>query len=153
MRSFRFTLQPVRDLREDRQTAAMTVLAGRIRAHQAAERATAAARDRRRRADAAIHGGTTAGAMAQAQRDRDAALVQAEGAALALADAAFGVTAARDDLVEAQRAVEVLAKLEARQRAAFKLARDRAQERELADLIEMRSARHANGARRLQAAR
>ena len=54
-------------------------------------------------------------------------------------DTAFGVDAARDDLVEARQALESVRKLEERRRDEHRAARLRDEERELTDVIEARA--------------
>ena len=93
MQRFHFTLDSVRDLREDRQTAAMMALADRIRTHAhaqaAAERVAAPATARR---EAALVGaGRAAALLVQADRDRDAARLRLEAATVELRDTSFGV--------------------------------------------------------------
>src|SRR5436305_12821069 len=85
MQRFHFTLDSVRDLREDRQTAAMTALADRIRTHALAQAAAEASLRRHRAAETALAGaGRAAALLLQANRDRDAARVQPEAGAVEL---------------------------------------------------------------------
>lgn len=153
MKRFRFPLESVRDLREERQTSAMVVLAGRVRAHQAAQAAAEARLDRHRRSEVALAKAVSAGpvraqALVQADADRRGARLTLEGAAATLADSSFAVESARRDLVEAERAVEMLRRLEDRQREAHRVELARAEERDLADVIEARAARAITAERR-----
>jgi flagellar export protein FliJ len=70
---------------------------------------------------------------------------------VALRDTSFGVESARGDLVEARQALESVHKLEQRRRAEHRAAVARAEERELADVLEARAARAATAARRAAA--
>jgi flagellar export protein FliJ len=152
MQRFHFTLDSVRDLRDDRQTAAMMVLADRIRTHTRAQQAAEASLRRHRAAEHALAGaGRAAALLVQADRDRDAARLQLEAATVELRDTSFGVDAARGDLVEARQALESVRKLEQRRRAEHRAARAREEERELADVLEARAARAATAARRAAA--
>ncbi len=83
----------------------------------------------------------------QADRDRDAARLGLEAAAVELRETSFGVDAARDDLVEARQALESVRKLEERRRDEHRAARAREEERELADVLEARAARAVTAAR------
>ena len=153
MQRFHFTLDSVRDLREDGQTAAMMALADRIRTHERAKSAAEASLRRHRRAEAALAGaGRAAALLVQADRDRTAARLGLEEATLELRETSFGVDSARDDLVEARQALESVRKLEARRRAEHRAARAREEERELADVLEARAARTVTAARRRVAA-
>jgi len=153
MQRFHFTLDSVRDLREDRQTAAMMALADRIRTHARAKSAAEASLRRHRRSEAALAGaGRAAALLMQADRDRDAARIGLEEATLQLRETSFGVDAARGDLVEARQALESVRKLEERRRAEHHAARAREEERELADVLEARAARAATAGRRRLAA-
>jgi flagellar export protein FliJ len=153
MQRFHFTLDSVRDLRDDRQTAAMMALADRIRTHERAKQVAEASLRRHRRAESALAGaGRAAALMVQADRDRDAARLGLEEATLELRETSFGVDAARGDLVEARQALESVRKLEQRRRAEHRAARAREEERELADVLEARAARAATAARRRVAA-
>ncbi len=149
MKRFRFTLETVRDLRDDRQTAAMLVLADRIRTHGHAQSAAEASLRRHRRAQQALAGAGRAAAMlVQADRDRDAARLSLESSAIDLRETTFGVDAARDDLVEARQALERVTHLEAHRRADHRRRQLAEEERELAEMTEARRARAAAMARR-----
>ena len=153
MKRFRFPLESVRDLREERQASAMVVLAGRVRAHQAAQAAAEARLDRHRRSEAALakavsSGPVSAHALVQADADRRGARLTLEEAAASLSESSFAMESARRDLVEAERNVEMLRRLEDRQREAHRLALAQAEERDLADVIEARAARAATTERR-----
>jgi flagellar export protein FliJ len=153
MKRFHFTLDSVRDLREDRQTAAMMALADRISTHARAQQAAEISLRRHRAAQVALAGaGRPAALLLQADRDRDAARLGLEAAVVELRETAFGVDAARDDLVEARQALESVRKLEERRRDEHRAARLRDEERELTDVIEARAARAMALARRGQAA-
>jgi hypothetical protein len=144
MRKFRFTLHTVRELRDHRETTARVALADRMRAHAAAHIAAEASVDRHRRAEAALAtGARPAASLAQANRDRDGARIGLERAIVDLRDRTQAVDHARLELVEARRAVETLERLEQVQRAAHQRALLAEEEREVADVIEMRSAREA----------
>lgn len=149
MKRFSFTLDSVRDLREDRQTAAMMALADRIRTHARAQEAAEASLRRHRAAEDALAGaGRVAALLVQADRDRDAARLGLEAAAMELRETSFGVDSARGDLLEARQALESVRKLEERRRAEHRAARARQEERELADVLEARAARATSLARR-----
>jgi flagellar export protein FliJ len=151
MRRFRFTLQTVRDLREHGESTARQALADRLRAHAAAQTAAEASLAKHRRAEEGLAGRRgPAALLVQADRDRDGARLGLERAILDLRDRSHAVDRAREDLVEARRAVETLDKLEERQRAAYRQAMLAEEERELADVVEMRTARRAAEARRLR---
>src|SRR5215218_7755699 len=95
MKRFHFTLDSVRDLREDRQTAAMMALADRISTHARAQHAAEQSLRRHRAAQAALAGaGRPAALLLQADRDRDAARLGLEAAVVELRETAFGVDAA-----------------------------------------------------------
>ncbi len=142
MRRFRFTLQPVRDLRDHRELTARIAMADRLRAHAAAHEAAEASLDRHRRAERALaDAGGPAARLAQADRDRDGARLGLERAIMDLRDRTHGVDQARAALVEARRSVETLNRLEERQRDAHRQAMLAEEERDLADITEMRSAR------------
>jgi flagellar biosynthesis chaperone FliJ len=154
MRRFRFTLHTVRELRDHRETQARVVLADRMRAHAAAHAAAEASVDRHRRAETALGAGARPAAlMQQADRDRDGARLGLERAILELRDRTQAVDHARRDLVEARRAVEMLERLEQVQRAEHRRALLAEEEREVADTIEMRSARAAAAAHRARRSR
>jgi hypothetical protein len=149
MRKFRFTLESVRSLREEREARAMRVLADRIREHAAAAQAAQASDARyRRAADAMRMSSARAALLAQANHDRDAARLAADQAQLALSERSFGVTSARSDVAEARQAVEMLSRFEERQRLAHRQAVAAELERDAADVIEMRSARAAAASQR-----
>jgi flagellar export protein FliJ len=153
MKRFQFTLQSIRELRDERQSSAMLVLAARVRVHQAAQLAAEARLDRHRRSEIALRDAVGAGpvsarTLVQADADRNGARLTLEQAAATLSESAFAVDGARRDLVEAERNVEMLRRLEDRQREAHRIAAARAEERDLADVIEARSARAATEARR-----
>jgi flagellar export protein FliJ len=142
MRRFTFTLDSVRDLREDRQTAAMMVLADRISTHARAQHAAELSLRRHHAAQAALAGaGRPAALLLQADRDRDAARLGLEAAVVELRETSFGVDAARGDLVEARQALESVRKLEERRRVEHRAARLRHEEREVTDVLEARAAR------------
>jgi len=152
MQRFNFTLESVRDLREDLQTAAMMALADRIRTHERAQVAAEASLRRHQAAESALSGaGRAAALLVQADRDRNAARLQLEEAAVELRDTSFGVESARGDLVEARQALESVRKLEERRRAEHRAARAREEERVLADVLEARATRAATLARRVAA--
>lgn len=153
MKRFHFTLDSVRDLREDRQTTAMVVLAARISTHARAQAAAEIALRRHRAAQTALAAtGRPAALLLQADRDRDVARLGLEASVIALRDTSFGVDTARDDLVEARQALESVRKLEERRRAEHRAARLRDEERQITDVIEARAGRAVALARRGEAA-
>lgn len=122
----------------------MRVLAERIREHAAAQQAARESDARyRRAADALRVSSAQAARLAQADRDRTAARVTLDQAKIALQQRSFGVSNARTDVARARQAVEMLNRLEERQRDAHRKAVLAEQERDTADVIEMRSARKA----------
>jgi flagellar biosynthesis chaperone FliJ len=148
MKRFTFTLQAVKDLREDREQAALEALAGRLRAHASAQ--TAAERSRARHAaaeDGLRRTRTTGAVLVQADRDRDAARLGLETATLDLSEKTFAVGAARRDVTEAKQAVDMLAKLETRKRDEHVRALLAEEERQVAEIIEARAARRATARR------
>jgi flagellar export protein FliJ len=154
MRRFRFTLQTVRELRDHRESEARVQLADRMRAHAAAHAAAEASVDRHRRAESALGSGARPAALLfQADRDRDGARLSLERAILELRDRTQAVDHARRDLVEARRAVETLERIEQVQRAEYRRQLLAEEEREVADVIEMRAARAAAAAHRQRRSR
>jgi flagellar biosynthesis chaperone FliJ len=139
MKRFTFNLQAVKDLREDRETAALEALADRLRAHASAQSAAERSRARHVAAEESV--------LVQADRDRDAARLGLETATLELSERSFAVGVARRDVTEAKRAVDMLAKLEQRKRAEHERARLAEEERDIAEIIEARAARTATARR------
>jgi len=148
MKRFTFNLQAVKDLREDRETAALEALADRLRAHASAQSAAERSRARHVAAEESLRRTrTTASVLVQADRDRDAARLGLETATLELSERSFAVGVARRDVTEAKRAVDMLAKLEQRKRAEHERARLAEEERDIAEIIEARAARTATARR------
>ena len=88
----------------------MLALADRISTHARAQQAAELSLRRHRAAQAALAGaGRPAALLLQADRDRDQARLGLEAAVVELRETAFGVDAARDDLVEASQALEASA--------------------------------------------
>jgi flagellar biosynthesis chaperone FliJ len=153
MKRFTFTLKAVKDLREDRETAALEALADRLRAHASAQSAAERSRARHVAAEERLRRTrTTASVLVQADRDRDAARLGLETATLELSERTFAVGVARRDVTEAKRAVDMLAKLEQRKRDEHARAVLAEEERDIAEIVEARAARRAT-ARRIAAAR
>jgi flagellar biosynthesis chaperone FliJ len=149
MRRFTFNLQAVKDLREDRETAALEALAARLRAHASAQSAAERSRARHAAAEASLRRvRTTAAVLVQADCDRDAARLGLETATLELSERTFAVGVARRDVTEAKQAVDMLAKLEQRQREEHRRTRLAEEERDVAEIIEARAARRATANRR-----
>jgi hypothetical protein len=142
MKKFSFNLEIVKRLRADAESQAQAELGRRIAAHGAAESARAARERSLERARVQLLA-TQANAheLAQADRERDAAVLRL-GAARAQTNATLrDIDTQRVELTEASRALEVLERLEQTRRQAHRTAALAEDEAIVQEISEARTAR------------
>jgi flagellar biosynthesis chaperone FliJ len=150
MKKFTFPLDAVKRLRAYGERQAQAELGRRIAAHEATERAVAARERTLALANARLRAPSgTAASLAQADRDRSAALLHTAHAVAANETERSLVVGARVELAEARMRLETLEKLEERRRREHREAALREEEALLQDVVQARAARRAQiGGRR-----
>jgi flagellar export protein FliJ len=150
MKKFSFPLETVKRLRAYGERQAQAELGRRIAAHEATERALAARARTVEAANARLRAPTgTAASLAQADRERSAALLPAANASAANEAARARVVGARIELAQARMRLETIEHLEERRRTEHREAALREEEALLQDVVQARAARRAQlGGRR-----
>lgn len=143
MKRFRFSLQPVAVLRSHRESRAREAFAVAVHGFVASKEFLQVTQQRVRQVEAALCA-HRAGTFSAAEESQNLAGYRREAAAEAEAERAM--TAARDrmeqrrhDYVEAHRQLEVVHRLEAKARAAHRLATNREEQAEFDDFANRRA--------------